>query len=296
MRERIAVVTTSYPEGPGDPSGHFVESEVRALEAAGADVEVFALRGDAFGWPGLAARLRAKPWLAVGALRTMARTRGAVTHLGSFSRVIAHWALPSAWPVSWTAKRLEVVSHGGDVRLLVQLPAPIRERLVATILQNTHLWRFASEGLAADLTAALSGPTRRRLEAVARVVPPPLELDVDPKAVERAKARQRALAKGAPAFVAAARLVPSKRVDLALAIAAREKAALFVIGDGPERENLERMARERRAQAHFFGMLARPETLAHIAAADALLHTSEAEGLSSVVREAEALGTRVLSR
>ncbi len=295
MRERIAVVTTSYPEGPGDPSGHFVETEVRALEARGADVEVFALRGDAFGWPGVAARLADKPWRMLGASRTMWRVHRAITHVGSFSRVIAHWAIPCAWPIAAGVPNLEIVSHGGDVRLLAGLPAQTRDVALRILLHNTYSWRFPSESLLYDLVLLSSPDLAARLRSVAHVEPPMLDIDVDPKAIERARARQRALANGARAFVAVARLVPSKRIDRALDIALREKAALFVIGDGPERERLELYARKRRAHAHFFGMMARPETLAHIAAADALVHASVAEGLSSVVREADALGVRVIT-
>ena len=34
---RIVVVTTSYPAGPGDASGHFVRSHARALATEHAD-------------------------------------------------------------------------------------------------------------------------------------------------------------------------------------------------------------------------------------------------------------------
>ncbi|MGH7330418.1 MAG: glycosyltransferase family 4 protein [Polyangiaceae bacterium] len=295
MRERIAVVTTSYPEGPGDPSGHFVETDVRALEARGADVEVFALRGEAFGWPGVASRLADKPWRVLGASRTMWRVHRAITHLGSFSRVIAHWALPCAWPIAAGVPNLEIVSHGGDVRLLAGLPHRMRDQALQLLLQNTRVWRFPSETLLADLLLLSSPEVAEKLRRIARVEAPPIDLDVDPKAIARARERQRSLANGAPAFVSAARLISSKRIDRAVDIAMRERAALFVIGDGPEREGLEAYARKRRAHAHFFGKMSRPETLAHIAAADAVVHTSEAEGLSSVIREAEALGVRVLS-
>jgi glycosyltransferase involved in cell wall biosynthesis len=43
----------------------------------------------------------------------------------------------------------------------------------------------------------------------------------------------------------------------------------------------------------FVGAVPREEALAWIGAADALLFASRAEGLSTVVREAEALGIRV---
>ncbi|HWL85328.1 MAG TPA: glycosyltransferase, partial [Polyangiaceae bacterium] len=82
--------------------------------------------------------------------------------------------------------------------------------------------------------------------------------------------------------------------DWAIAHAAAHRAHLVVVGDGPERERLEVLARERGADVRFVGRRPRRETLAWIAVADALVHASEAEGLSTVVREAETLGTRVI--
>jgi glycosyltransferase involved in cell wall biosynthesis len=67
-----------------------------------------------------------------------------------------------------------------------------------------------------------------------------------------------------------------------------------VVGDGPERPRLERQARSLGVDALFVGAVAREVALAWIAAADVVLHASSAEGLSTVVREAEALGTRVV--
>ena len=71
------VVTTCFPAGPGDPSGHFVDADVRRRRERGQRVIVLAPRtshatapdpdlrllpaGDAFGWPGALARLRERP-------------------------------------------------------------------------------------------------------------------------------------------------------------------------------------------------------------------------------------------
>jgi glycosyltransferase involved in cell wall biosynthesis len=293
-RERIAIVTTSYPEHAGDPAGHFVQAEARAIEAAGNDVEIFALRGAAFGWPGVATRLEKNPALIFSAAKEIARVSTTVSRKPYFSRVIAHWAIPSAFPILRNLKNIEVVSHGADVRLLAKLPRPLRHFLVGRILQNAATWRFASTTLRDDLLTTLPASLKARIENISKIVAPTLEFNVDPRAIAKAHADQRSLSGSRPAFVSVARLVASKRVDRAIAIAMREQATLIVIGDGPERKMLERLTRQRRANAYFLGSLSRPETLAHIAAADALLHTSEAEGLSSVVREAEHLGTRVI--
>jgi teichuronic acid biosynthesis glycosyltransferase TuaC len=295
-RDRIAIVTTSYPEHAGDPSGHFVQAEVHALEAAGNEVEVFALRGAAFGWPGVIARLKKNPALAFSASIEIARLSAAISRKPYFSRVIAHWAIPSAFPISRRMQNVEVVSHGADVRLLVKLPTPLRHFLIDRISRNATIWRFASDALRSDLLASLPASLKSRVEAISKIVAPTLDFDVDPKAIANAHADQRSLSGARPVFVSVARLVASKRVDRSIAIAVREHATLFVIGDGPERARLEAIAQSKHANAYFLGTLSRPETLAHIAAADALVHMSEQEGLSSVLREADALGTRVITK
>src|SRR5580704_12263482 len=74
---RIAIVTTSWPSFEGDPSGHFVRAEARELERQGHDVVVVApAPGEAFGWPGAAARMRERPARAIEAVRWVVATRG----------------------------------------------------------------------------------------------------------------------------------------------------------------------------------------------------------------------------
>ncbi|HEX3855482.1 MAG TPA: glycosyltransferase, partial [Polyangiaceae bacterium] len=64
-----------------------------------------------------------------------------------------------------------------------------------------------------------------------------------------------------------------------------------VVGDGPELETLRREF----PAAHFTGRVARPEALTYIAAADVLASASAEEGAPSVVREARALGVKVVA-
>jgi glycosyltransferase involved in cell wall biosynthesis len=96
--------------------------------------------------------------------------------------------------------------------------------------------------------------------------------------------------------VSVGRLVDSKRVDRIIEHVAQARGldALVVVGDGPQRNRLERLACDRGVRARFLGTVPREEALAWIGAAAALLHASESEGLSTVVREAEALGTPVV--
>ncbi|MBL8741628.1 MAG: hypothetical protein JNK04_11060, partial [Myxococcales bacterium] len=88
-KARVAIVTTSFPRSAGDASGHFVLSHARALARNGEHVTVLAagdapradleLRssaidvrwlggGDAFGWPGVAARIAERPARLLSAL------------------------------------------------------------------------------------------------------------------------------------------------------------------------------------------------------------------------------------
>lgn len=294
---RIVVVTTSYPAREGDPSGHFVQAEARELERQGHDVLLVApAAGGAFGWPGVVARLREKPWRAVDALRW---TSNATSQLRSLhaDRIVAHWALPCAWPVSLAASdggaELFVVSHGADVRLLVALPAPVRERIVRSIAARATEWRFVSVSLRDELLHSLGGDSSRALvERIARVRAPSLEVPQVKDAIARI-ARDLG---GTRVAVSVGRLVASKRVDRAIAHVARtrEVDALVVVGDGPERARLEELARRSDVDARFVGLVSREEALAWIGAARMVLHASLHEGLSTVVREAEALGTPVV--
>jgi len=292
---RIALVTTSWPAGDRDPSGHFVRAEARELEQQGHEVVVVApeARGDgAFGWPGVAARVREKPWRALDAARWVAAARAGVRRLGA-DRVVAHWAVPSAWPVGLAGRaELAVVSHGGDVRLLAAMPRVVREHVVGAIAARATEWRFVSHALKERLTSTLGDVLRSRVERIGVVRPAAIEVPD----VRDASARIVRELRGTRVAVSVGRLVPGKGVDRAIdhVARARDVDALVVVGDGPERTRLEAHARSRGVDARFTGVLPREEALAWMHAADVLLFASVEEGASTVLREAEALGTPVV--
>ncbi len=289
---RVAVVTTSWPRFDGDPAGHFVESDVRAMARRGENVEVIEATGDAFGWPGVAARVRARPWRAMGAAAWVARARSKVMH-GGFDRVVAHWAVPSAYPIatpgtSREAFALEVVSHGSDVRLLVAMPAALRAHVVRVIAERAESWRFVGAHLVESVSSAVPVGVRRALEGMARVEASAIEVSA-PTAAQVDEKRARI---GEPFAVCVGRLVTTKRVDAAIAWAGRRRTTLVVVGDGPERSRLERAARGSGSRVVFVGDVDRPEALAWIAASQLVVSASTSEGLSTVKREAEALAAR----
>jgi teichuronic acid biosynthesis glycosyltransferase TuaC len=291
---RIAVVTTSWPADASDPAGHFVRTEAQELEQSGHEVVVVAPRaGGAFGWPGVSARVRARPARAVDAMRWILAARVQLRRM-RVDRIIAHWAIPSAWPVAVAAHEaaIEAVSHGGDVRLLVALPGSARRRAVGAIAWRVERWRFVSDALLQDLLETLDATLRMRLERIAVIQPAMLAMPD----VRDAVARRRQTLGDQRIAVSVGRLVASKRVDRAIERLARlrEFDALVVVGDGPERGRLERLARAKGVDARFIGAVTRQEAMAWIGAAQVLLHGSDAEGLSTVVREAEWLGTPVM--
>lgn len=294
---RIAVVTTSYPSYEGDPSGHFVQAEVERLRGAGHEVRVLRpASGGAFGWPGAPARLRERPLRALEAGGWIGRAALGLTRFAP-GRIIAHWCVPSAFPVATLAKtpgaELEVVSHGGDVRLLCALPAPARRAIVRPVLARAGRWRFVSEELRSALEHALGAEDARLLRERSVVVPAAIDV---PDVRGDAMAKRGAL-KGRRLYVCAGRLVASKRVDKVIDYVAADQErgdrVLVVLGDGPERAHLERLAKAWRIDVRFLGKTTRREALGWIGAADELVHASRAEGLSTVVREAEHLGVPV---
>lgn len=304
-RERIALVTSSYPSEPGDASGHFVEAEARALAADGHDVTVFAAGeprevagpprviwladGGAAGFPGLKARLRAMPLRWFGLALWLVRVRIELAARGPFERIVVHWLVPGALPllaIDTGATRLEVVVHGSDARLLATLPRPLARSLLGALLARDARFRCVSQ----ELLKLVETLANRSLGDRAYVAPARIDVSGAP---HREDAR-RALGIGAGARlgVIVARLVAEKRVDVALRAALGiEGLELTVIGDGPERLTLTRDF----PTVRFTGQLARPDALTWIAAADVLLSASRREGAPSVVREARALGVPVVA-
>lgn len=92
------------------------------------------------------------------------------------------------------------------------------------------------------------------------------------------------------------RLVSHKQVDrIVRAVSSTAGVVLNVVGDGPERESLERLAATVGPRVRFLGERPHAEVLALLTTADALILASDYEGLPHVVLEALAVGTPVVS-
>lgn len=302
--ERVAVLTTSYPATAGDAAGHFVQAHARSLAMRGAEVTVFApgtpfvsggnpglvrlADGGAAGLPGLSARLRKRPSRAFGLGAWLLRVRREFVRRGPFDRVVAHWLLPSAFPllvsVPTAAAELEAVVHGSDARLLERLPRAFVRTVLTSLGRRRVRVRCVSQELATLLRELGAEQCGLQLEVGA--------LPIDCSGVpSRSEARRRLGIGDAERLVlVVARLVSGKRVRAALTSARLlPPTRPVVIGDGPQAAELMREFPE----ARFLGQLPRDLTLTWIAAADAVLSASRLEGSPSVIREARALGVPV---
>lgn len=308
------VLTTSYPRFEGDAAGHFVEAETRELagfgpvrvlaaglasgEGSGADAPALQWLGapELFRSPGAWPRLREDPRRFWSLLRVLWRVRRALRDARE-RHVVAHWLLPLGLAVALANRRrkakfeIEVVAHGSDVRLLRAMPSWIARLVVRSLIAGGARFRFVSEELKRELTAlpGLSVHERAALER-ADVRAATLELPYLPG---REQARKLlGCDENARLVVVVGRLITSKRVEVALRAAELvPETTIVVLGDGPERSALEAAF----PNARFSGQLGRPETLLWMRAADLLVSASLLEGAPTVVREARALGTAVVS-
>lgn len=298
---RIAIVTTSYPSFPGDPSGHFVELEAESRAAGGdvvvvlapgrresriAGVLVESLPGEAcFGWPGALARLRERPYRAVSAAAFVAAASRRLEELGAFDEIVAHWLVPSGFPIGCAGSgALEVVVHGSDARLVESLPRAARRAVVGRLLERRARFRFVSRALRDELVRA----TGHEVLRASVVAPCPVDVRGAPL---RSHARRRfGIADDETVAVIVARLIEDKRPLVAVNLAlARGADRVVVVGDGPLRRDVERADR----RVAVAGFQPHDVALAWIAAADFVVSASRREGSPTVVREARALGVRV---
>lgn len=174
---------------------------------------------------------------------------------------------------------------------------PHRRLRAARRARNNALARCAAivvptPALGRAVTGWLGGQHIPPLHVIAngvRTVPP----NSDPRNPDHPHGGDGAERRGSLAVLSVGRLIADKRVDVLVdALAMTPGVTLEVVGDGPERANLERRAGDR---VCFTGALGHDEVMARLGAADALVMASLHEGLPHVVIEALAMGTPVVA-
>ncbi len=126
----------------------------------------------------------------------------------------------------------------------------------------------------------------------------PGNITVIPNAIELEILKKVPSVPDAVRIIFTGRLISHKRVDLlieAFSEIAREGAVLKIVGDGPEKEKLERLAAKLGVEkkVEFTGFLKKDELYGLIKGSKALVIPSEREGFAIIVVEAMALGVPV---
>ncbi len=306
---RVAVVAEFYPRRHDPVLGVWAHRQALAARDAGAEVTVFVLhrlvppRRDPVAAVALARQPReqrldglpvryvryispprARGYAHWGAWATPALRR-AIAREGRFDVVHAHNAVPAGDAVARARIGLPLVTsvHGGDV-LWTTSRVPGGREAVERVLRGSRLVLANSGGI--ERLAREHGARETRVVHLGTDVPDaPATLDVTAPAPG-----------GAPAealLVTVGHLVARKRhADVLEALAELPGVRYLVIGDGPERGPLERLAAELgvAGRVEFAGQLAPAEALARARTACCLVMPSTEEAFGVAYIEAMAAG------
>ena len=333
----IGLLTTSYPRHAGDYAGSFVADRAQQLLSAGHSVEVLAAgdgdlvvdgrRACAPGSDGdpvvdgriTVTRIPAGSGLFYGAGAPEALEQGGAAWLSAvrFSTALAaaalkraahwdavesHWLIPCALAASASAARLprRAYAHSGDVALLERIP--FGRALARRLARDGTDLRFVSGELHDRFAHLCGGPT-------GTVEPLAVPTSLFQRRTGTDADLRRRLGLSAPTVLAVGRLVPIKGHDLLLRACARasagaadlEKPEVVILGDGPERERLVRLAAARGVTLRLPGFVARAEVADWLHAADLYVQPSirlpngRGEGAPIATREALAIGIPVVA-
>jgi glycosyltransferase involved in cell wall biosynthesis len=316
----LLVVTTSYPRHRDDPAGSFVAARVDELRAQGHVVDVVSAGGedDLFRGAGAPERFDETPARAwVAAVRYFAqlveRLRPRIGDCVAVApdAVETHWLVPSALAVvllGWRGPH-RAQAHSGDVALLETMPlgAQVATRLATADLELV----FASGDLRARFARLVERAGNRA--AAARVLAAPIVAASSPllrapaPRPPREERWRRARARGVepPVVLAVGRLVPIKAHDRLVRAVARlpatARGTIVILGEGPLRQRLERLAHDRRLELRLPGAVPSSVVAEWLALADVFVHPSRvlpsgrSEGLPVAVREALAAGVPTIA-
>ncbi|MEM4188257.1 MAG: glycosyltransferase family 4 protein, partial [Candidatus Hadarchaeum sp.] len=301
---RVLITTGIFPPDIGGPAT-YVPHIAHGLTRRGHEVIVLTLSDgidvNDRGYPFQVIRIRRgipKPWRQI-------RTLAAIWHLGreadvlfvnglAFEAALANFVLRKplvikvvgdfAWERATTAglttddfESFQQNRYGWRIEWLKAVRTFWIRRAHQVIVPSQYLARWvANWGVSKDRIFVIYNAVAR----VDGVEPSPVPL----------KTSFRAITVG--------RLVPWKRIDQLLeALSHLPEIGLVVIGDGPERSQLEALARKLGVseRVHFAGSLSKFETLRLMAACDLFVLNSTYEGLPHVVLEAMALGLPVVA-
>jgi phosphatidyl-myo-inositol dimannoside synthase len=197
-------------------------------------------------------------------------------------------------------RRAVALTHGHEVGWAM---LPGARSVLRRIGQGLDVMTYLGEYTRSRLARVLDGLTELRRLA------PGVNLEVFHPGVDGSQVRRRYGLAGRPVVVCVSRLVPRKGQDALIRVLPLVRrripdAALLVVGGGPYRSRLERLARQCGVAAHvvFTGSVPHDELPTHFAAGDVYampcrtrLGGLEVEGLGLVYLEASASGLPVVA-
>lgn len=278
----LLLLTSSYPAGDDDYRGLFVKRFAERLCTTKRAVEVIApvptghcgedlartsnagrpiVRwlgrspddsrsfGRLYGADGMLNNLRRHPIEARHLIPSMRAMSDALcARAGDAEAVIAHWLLPSGLVAALAKPRhrkpVWIVCHSGGVRALAWWPRPARLWLGSQLVRHADLVSCVTPELRERLLG-LIGRHGAALRERCRVLPMGVDVDRFDALTSSAEGR----------VVVVARLSKLKGVDRLIVAASRQRdpPPLCVVGDGPERARLERLAARLRLDVDFVG-------------------------------------------
>jgi len=311
---RLLTLTTLFPNSLRPRHGIFIANRLRLLCATGrVEATVLAAvpwfpgyyRDDAqvparesiagfdvhhpryFNWPKIGMR-RQPDALAHSLLRTL---RSPAFAGRTFDVVDAHYFYPDGVAAAIVARTLRlplvVSARGSDVNRIGDF-AFARQRMRRAAAQAASVIAVSralkDRMLALGITTGSVSVLRNGVDTAQFTL------------VDRSSARTRlGLDASSTLMLGVANLVPEKGIDLLIRAAARNASwRVLIVGDGPEREGLRRLAqREAPGRVEFRDTMPQADLRYAYAAADALALPSLREGWPNVVLEAMACGTPV---
>lgn len=323
---RTLLFSTLYPSSVRPGHGIFVETRLRELLKIGgietkvvAPVPWFPFAGERFGEYGKFAKtpsfehrngidifhpryflppkigMNIAPYtLAQGAIPTIRK----LIHDGfDFDLIDAHYYYPDGIAAGmiahWLGKPFVVTARGTDLNLIPEFPKP--RRLIQLTASNAK----ASIGVCSALVNVLQdlGIDSSRLHVMRNGV------DLERfHPLPQEQMRHQLGVSGSPLLLSVGYLIERKGHNIAIEALAKLRqvypnARLIIIGEGPERSNLEKQVQVLRLGTNvlFTGVIPNTELASWYSAADALILCSSREGWANVLLESMACGTPVVA-
>jgi glycosyltransferase involved in cell wall biosynthesis len=305
---RVVFLTHNYPRWPGDLSGAFLATLAAGLVRRGVEVRVVApsdegkggeeerdgvfVRRVRYASPRLetiayrgtmAAALRAPGgWRALAGLWRALHRAAKEEIAGGADLVHAHWWIPAGLAAP-AAAPLVLTVHGTDAALL--RGSRLARRLARPVFARARVVTAVSRELAGWVQTATG-----RHVAPSQVHPMPVDSTTWPWTT------------GGGGTIVVARLTAQKRINLAIETTAflascGHDLPLTIVGDGPERERLERQVQRLGIGAfvRFVGAVAPADVTGYLASADLMLFPAQGEGFGLAAAEALMVGVPVVA-